>query len=280
MERSGTDRTPVSRAAANRAFYDALWSDSYVVSPERFNTWPLLSALAASATARLEIGPGLHPRLPIAGTNFVDVTRSPLARLRARGGHALLGDITALPFCDRAFDLVCAFDIVEHVADDQQVFRELERVARPNATIVFSVPLHSAHWNAFDDLVGHVRRYDLDRLLPLLTRHGLSLAHSAVFGMEPRNRWMLAFSVWALTRRRVQALRWYNNIFLPLGLFLQRPLVLRPGLIDVDGVDEVLLVCRSRGTAAGDGDETEPRGAAPNPVRRSIGPPATHRGPT
>ena len=49
-------------AAANREFYDALWSSSYIVPPQRFNTWPLLSALAASAPARLEIGPGLRPR--------------------------------------------------------------------------------------------------------------------------------------------------------------------------------------------------------------------------
>jgi len=34
---------------ANRRFYDALWSASYVVPPQRFNTWPFLSALAASA---------------------------------------------------------------------------------------------------------------------------------------------------------------------------------------------------------------------------------------
>ena len=47
--------------------YDALWSTSYVASPQRFNTWPLLSTLAAAAPARLEIGPGLHPRRPIGG---------------------------------------------------------------------------------------------------------------------------------------------------------------------------------------------------------------------
>ena len=30
---------------ANRRFYDALWSTSYVVSPQRFNTWPLVTSL-------------------------------------------------------------------------------------------------------------------------------------------------------------------------------------------------------------------------------------------
>src|SRR5262245_56866386 len=131
-----------SAAAANREFYDALWSSSYVVLPQRFNTWPLLSRLAASRSARLEIGPGMRPRLPIAGTYFIDVSRPPLRSLKARGGHALAGEITALPLPNAAFDLICAFDIVEHVEDEGQVFRELARVARPNAAVVFSVPLH------------------------------------------------------------------------------------------------------------------------------------------
>jgi hypothetical protein len=42
----------------------------------------------------------------------------------------------------------------------------------------------------------------------------------------------------------VQAMRWYNGLFLPLGLFLQRPLAWSVGLTDVTNVDEILLVCR------------------------------------
>ena len=151
MDSESVDAMPAGAAphgtrsdiASNRRFYDALWSASYVVSPQRFNTWPLLSALAASATARLEIGPGLHPRLPIAGTHFVDVSRPALSRLKARAGLTTLGEITALPFPDCSFDLVCAFDIVEHVEDDRQAFRELSRIARDGAAVIFSVPLRS-----------------------------------------------------------------------------------------------------------------------------------------
>jgi SAM-dependent methyltransferase len=233
-----------SSLAANRGFYDALWSTSYIVPPQRFNTWPLLSALAASATARLEIGPGLHPRLPIAGTHFVDVSGPALSRLKALRGITTQGEITALPFPDQSFDLVCAFDIVEHVEDDRQAFRELGRIARDAATVIFSLPLDPARWSAFDTLVGHVRRYEPDDLLDILGEHAFVLERSAVFGMEPRSRWLLDFAVWGLTQRRVQAMRWYNKILLPLGLRMQPRLACTPGLIDVAKVDELLLVCR------------------------------------
>ena len=230
--------------AANRRFYDALWSAGYLVPPHRFNTWPELSVLAASAAARLEVGPGLRPRLPVCGTHFVDVSEPALAQLREQSGLATLSDITALPFHDQAFDLVCAFDIVEHVEDDHRVFAELSRVARRGATVVLSVPLHQARWSAFDALVGHVRRYEPDDLLALLREHGLALERTAVFGMEPRSRWLLDFAVWGLTKRRVQALRWYNAVILPLGLLLQRRLQWGAGMIDVAGVGELLLACR------------------------------------
>jgi len=237
--------TPAGGAGAvNRRFYDALWSASHVVSPGRFNTWPLVSVLAASARARLEIGPGLRPRLPIAGTYCVDVSQPALSPLQASGGLATLGEITALPFADASFDLVCAFDIVEHVEDDRQVFRELRRVTRDDATMIFSVPLHPARWSAFDVLVGHVRRYDPDELLAILAEHSFVLERSAVFGMQPRNGWLLDFAVWGLTHRRVQAMRWYNRLFLPLGLLLQKPLAWAPGLTNVANVDEIVLVCR------------------------------------
>jgi SAM-dependent methyltransferase len=242
------DGAPVA-LAANRRFYDALWSTGYVVPPERFNTWPLLSGLAGSAQARLEVGAGLRPRLPLPGTHFVDVSAPALARLRQRGGLTTLGDITALPFADRSFDLVCAFDIVEHVEDDRRVLGELGRVARDGARVILSVPLHPARWSGFDTLVGHVRRYDPDDLVALLATQGLVIERSAAFGMEPRSRWLLDFAVWGLTKRRDQAMRWYNNVFLPVGLWLQPRLRWDSGLIDVARVNELVLVCR-RGAIA------------------------------
>jgi hypothetical protein len=58
---------------------------------------------------------------------------------------------------------------------------------------------------------------------------------------------LLDLAVWGLTKRRVQALRWYNTVLLPLGLWMQPRLAWGAGLIDVAGVGELLLACRRRG---------------------------------
>ncbi len=229
---------------ANRRFYDTLWADARLVPPERFNSWPLVADLATRATRRLEIAPGLRPRLPIAGTSFVDLSLPPLRQLRAAGAHVACGLVTDLPMATGAFDLLCALDIVEHVDDDAAAFAELSRVAAPGAVLLLSVPLHPKAWTPFDDMVGHHRRYEPARLLERLAQAWFEIRQSAIFGMQPRNPRLVSLGMRYLERHRSRSMWWYNRIFMPLGLRFAKPLRLVDGLVDLDGVDTVLLVCR------------------------------------
>src|SRR5271166_2135998 len=113
---------------ANRRFYDSLWSGARLVAAEQFNTWPLMRSLLFDCGRRLEVAPGLRPRLPIEGTQFVDISAPALVKLRERGARVVRGQVNSLPFADGAFDLVCAFDIIEHVDDDEGALAELARV--------------------------------------------------------------------------------------------------------------------------------------------------------
>jgi SAM-dependent methyltransferase len=232
--------------AANREFYDALWSRAHLERPNRFNTWPLISELLSDDQKRLEIGPGLRPRLPIAGTQFLDISAPAIERLNAQGGVAVSGEITALPYRDGEFGLVCAFDVVEHAEDGQQAFRELSRVLRDGAVLIFSVPLYKKYWSHFDDIVGHARRYEPADLMAQIEDSGLTLERSAAFGMAPKNPRLLKFGMDSLAKHRAVAMRIYNWLLMPLGLIFQKRLKFGPGLIDTNGVDEILLVCRRR----------------------------------
>lgn len=229
---------------ANREFYDTLWADARLVGPESFNTWPLVCSLVSRSRRRLEVAPGLRPRLPLEGTEFVDMSVPAVSKLRARGANAVLGLVSSLPFRDGVFDLVCSLDIVEHVDDDDGALSELSRVAAPNAALLLSVPLHPAHWSAFDDFVGHRRRYQPERLLEKLAAHGFSVDQSAVYGMQPKSSHLLNLGMWCLAHRREKAMWWYNHVFMPFGVRFQKKLSLVSGMVDTEGVDEILLVCR------------------------------------
>jgi SAM-dependent methyltransferase len=235
--------------ATNARFYDGIWADVHLVEPQRFNTWPLVRTLSAHARDRLEVAPGLRPRLPLEGTCFAEISPPAAARLRARGANVFRASISSLPFSSGAFDLVCALDVVEHVDDDDRALSELARVAEPGGALLLSMPLHPSHWSAFDEFVGHRRRYDPELLRAKLARHGLCLESSAAYGMRPRSSRLLDLGIWWLTHHRERALWWYNHVMMPLALRFEKKLAFAPGMIDTREVDELLLLCRKVGTA-------------------------------
>jgi SAM-dependent methyltransferase len=246
MTPTATTRHPASSdiVATNRIFYDALWRKARLERPEGFNTWPLVCRLLPFAPARLEIGPGLRPRLPIAGTHFIDISTPVIEQLNARGGIGMPDEVATLPFRDGELDLVCAFDVVEHVEDDRRVFREVSRVLRGDGVLICSVPLHPELWTEFDDWVGHARRYDPSDLLAIMASNHLTVEQSAVFGMQPANPRLVALGMRWLEHRPAWAMFWYNWVGMPLALRFQKRLTLVSGFIDTSGVDEVVLVCR------------------------------------
>ncbi len=245
-------RRPVRVAAAasdvsprdvNRDFYDSLWRETHLVMPERFNTWPVVRPLAERHRDRLEIGAGLRPRLPLADTVFVDTSRPAVTTLAGRGCRAFVGDLARLPFADRRFALVAAFDVIEHVEDDASVFRELARVLASDGVLLCSVPLHPSGWTDFDAMVGHWRRYEPPEFLARLAEHGLHVVESAIFGMQPKKGRLLDFGTWCFKNWRGFAMGWYNW-FLPVTLQFQKPLRFVPGLVADPDVDEIVAVCR------------------------------------
>jgi hypothetical protein len=62
--------------------------------------------------------------------------------------------------------------------------------------------------------------------------------------MQPNNPRMLKYTVKMLTEHRAAATRWYNWLFLPLGLLFQKRLKFADGLMDLHNIYEVLLICR------------------------------------
>ena len=94
---------------------------------------------------------------------------------RARGLPVLRADALALPFPDSSLDLVVAYDVLEHIDDDDRVVQEFHRVLRQGAAALIAVPADPRLWSAHDVAVGHVRRYTRGTLVPLLERNGLAV---------------------------------------------------------------------------------------------------------
>jgi SAM-dependent methyltransferase len=148
-----------------------------------------LEAHFPAAGSLLEVGCGngyvlaaiadRHPQLVVAGS---DLSAAGLRRARARIPGALLvrADARDLPF-EAEFDVVGAFDVIEHVREDGEVLAAMHRALRPGGGILVSVPQHRWLWSEVDRYSGHERRYTRRELAGKLVAAGFRVRRVTSF---------------------------------------------------------------------------------------------------
>ncbi len=142
-----------------------------------------------SAGDVLEIGCGtgfvlamLRAQYPSANLWASDIFSEglPFAAGRVPSAHVVQMDATALPFRD-AFDLVGAFDVIEHIDDDRAALAEMTAALRPGGTLLLTVPQHPRLWSRMDEYAHHKRRYTSPELLAKLGEAGLRVRYATSF---------------------------------------------------------------------------------------------------
>jgi ubiquinone/menaquinone biosynthesis C-methylase UbiE len=74
---------------------------------------------------------------------------------------------TELPFGDNEFDLVCAFDVIEHIKEDKKAVGEMVRVCKKDGYTFFTVPAFMFLWSEHDLINHHETRYTKKRFARL-----------------------------------------------------------------------------------------------------------------
>ncbi|MGB3258205.1 MAG: class I SAM-dependent methyltransferase [Ornithinimicrobium sp.] len=92
-----------------------------------------------------------------------------------RPGAGVCASALDLPFDDESFDLVCAFDVVEHCEPDSRVLGEFSRVLRPGGRLLLSVPAYQWAWSDHDVRAGHYRRYTKTLLVGAVEQAGYAV---------------------------------------------------------------------------------------------------------
>ena len=107
----------------------------------------VLSEIANMKSWRRLVASELHP--------------SGLAIARSRLDHRaefVQMDARSIPARD-AFDVIGAFDVLEHIKDDEAVLASMYRALSTAGGVLLTVPQHPWLWSGNDDSALHVRRY-------------------------------------------------------------------------------------------------------------------------
>jgi len=165
------------------------------LSPNGWLRWDVVARLLPTDATRrlsvLEVGcgqGGFGARLA-QRYRYVGVEPDPVSCAAAKtrveqaggDGEVRVGDVSVVR-PDELFDLVVAFEVIEHIEDDRAALASWVAHLRPGGWLLLSTPAWQKRFGAADEMVGHFRRYDPPVLDALLSGAGLTDVELVHFG--------------------------------------------------------------------------------------------------
>ena len=103
-------------------------------------------------------------------------------------------DLFNPPF-EKEFDVICLFDVLEHLHDSLRALECLKKMLRPHGMLLMTVPAHPWLWSRDDVIAGHACRYTKRAMKELFEQSNLKLVHaryffSAILPLLVLRKWM------------------------------------------------------------------------------------------
>jgi SAM-dependent methyltransferase len=143
----------------------------------------------AEARSMLEVGCGTgfvlagvrdaFPGMRLVGAELYEAGLEVAAK-RVPEAELLQMDARRIPFRNE-FDVVGAFDVLEHIGEDEQVLAEIHAALRPGGGVLITVPQHPRLWSTVDEYSHHVRRYTRRELLAKVRDAGFEVVRWTSF---------------------------------------------------------------------------------------------------
>lgn len=167
--------TPQNYDGYDPAFFAKLASledrHFWFIHRARLIAWALARFLPRRSSL-LEIGCGTGHVLRSLGRTFPDMALHGselfpeglrFAHERTPQAHLFQMDARAIPFRDQ-FDVVGAFDVLEHIDEDDLVLGQMRAAVGNRGSVLITVPQHPSLWGHMDEHGGHKRRYTREEL--------------------------------------------------------------------------------------------------------------------
>lgn len=107
---------------------------------------------------------------------------------------------TDIPFAGEKFDLICLFDVLEHIDEDVETLIALKGFLAQSGRVLVTVPAYRWLWSAHDEFLHHKRRYSATELRQKVAASGLQPVKITYFNS-------ILFPLAALVRLKDRLLR-------------------------------------------------------------------------
>ena len=128
----------------------------------------------------------------------------------------------SLPFKTASIDLVLALDVIEHIDDDIHALAECKRILREGGLLIVTVPAFTFLWSAWDEALGHRRRYTISGLIAAANKSGLSVRKISYFFLCILPAVIAVRQLKRIFKRQSGS---YSTDFIPVPLWLNKILI-------------------------------------------------------
>lgn len=200
MPEKPTELPDLKRAEEERAHYDRMWSNSWLVTQQlgplthaRYRLMRReLTGRIQSGTRLIDVGCGNGTFLAtlsdeIDPANLFGVEYSAIGAETAPEilkPRILVGDVIALSeeLSKDPFDVAVCSEVLEHVDSPAAILHAIHRILKPNGLLVVTVPALMRYWSAQDEVAGHQRRFEYDEFPTLLKDCGFQVENHIGWG--------------------------------------------------------------------------------------------------
>lgn len=119
------------------------------------------------------------PQLTLYGSEIFSVGLD-FAQKRLSRSQLFQMDARKIPF-ENEFDAIGAFDVIEHIEEDQIVLAQMYQALHKDGGIILTVPQHPFLWSEADGYARHVRRYRAQELRNKVERAGFKIIRMTSF---------------------------------------------------------------------------------------------------